>query len=81
MNSQTRDPRVNPKCGDVLRKTIKHWNGEADSRTEEREVSEIDGPHVYYVGVHCCEPKLLLKNWRRWAKTAEVVKQAEEPAK
>jgi hypothetical protein len=73
----SRDPRVDPKPGDVLRK--KYQGQYFESRAyRDRQVSEVDSGIVRYVGDWCCEPAMKLASWRRWAKDATVVSVAPE---
>ena len=69
----TRDPRVDPRPGDVLSKR--------DGR--DREVDEVyddcvmqpcpRNRRVVYTGDWCCYPEVDIRTWRRWAATAEVI--------
>jgi len=79
-----RDPRTDPVKGDVLRKT--RWNG----KILERRVGQLRGrdhrrkvPVVRFFEWHIDEDRCKhcgadLANWRAWAKTATVIKRAEE---
>jgi hypothetical protein len=68
-----RDPRKDPRPGDILRPNVRR-SSHFDSR--DRTVSDVDNGRVYYVGTWCCEPNVSLASWRKWAKTAEVIKTA-----
>ncbi len=72
-----RDPRVDPRVGDVLRKKYQGRLFEARGYIE-REVSEVDDPDVCYVGPDVCEPRVSIRSWRRWAKNAKVIHAAPE---
>lgn len=75
MGMSERDPRRDPKVGDVLAK-----NG------KDRKVTEIIGPihkgysvrmRVEYVGTGVSSPDVTLRSWRSWAKDAEVTSRAD----
>ena len=66
-----RDPRVDPKLGDVLRK-------DGRDRTVQKCVSYGPFRDVdihYYCDRHSCS--IFLRNWRKWAKDAEVLHAAD----
>ena len=76
-----RDPRTDPKPGDVLQKKYQGQYFESRGYME-RQVDEIysradDKLVVVYVGPNVCVPEVLLSSWRKWAKTAEVIHRAE----
>lgn len=72
-----RDPRKDPRIGDVLRK--KYQGQYFESRGyNEREVFDVletsDGTKVVYVAPGVCTPEVRLSSWRKWAKRATVIK-------
>lgn len=76
--TEQRDPRVNPRPGDVLRK--KYQGQYFESRGyNERQVDEVydgadgTGRRVIYVGSNVCTPEISIASWRKWAKTAKVI--------
>lgn len=71
-----RDPRVDPKAGDILQKKYQGQYFESRS-TYARQVDEVDDGKVTYVGENVCAPTMSLKSWRRWAKNAEVIHAAD----
>lgn len=80
MGDNGRDPRRDPRAGDVLRGR-KEW---VKPRRVERRVefvSEGDPPIVYFVshgGMQDCENNASLRSWRRWAAGAEVIRVADD---
>ncbi len=71
-----RDPRKDPRPGDVLQKKFQGQYFESRGYYS-REVFDIDGAKVTYVGVNVCAPTITLNAWRRWAKNADIVQQAQ----
>lgn len=79
-----RDPRIDPRPGDVLRKKYQGRLFEARSYIE-RQVDEVyDAPvagsarrkrnwRVVYVGDNVCAPEISIHSWRKWAREAEVI--------
>lgn len=65
-NSTKRDPRIDPKAGDVLEKMGKRL-------LFVRRVRRIYGVEVYYQDGNQQVCVCFLKAWRRWAKNAEVI--------
>lgn len=69
----TRDPRTDPRPGDVLFGIGRHEGARRQTRT----VVETDKYWVRYVvgrSKYGVEPR----SWRAWAKTATIVKTAEQ---
>lgn len=65
-----RDPRVDPKAGDVLRKDGE-WHGISDIYRERR-VRRVNGNVIVHVSGTCS-----LSTWRKWAAKAEVIHRAD----
>ena len=77
----TRDPRVDPRPGDVLSKKYQGRLLEVRERIE-REVDEVfdtrtGNRRVVYFGDHGCSPDISINSWRKWAATARIVKVAD----
>lgn len=78
-----RDPRINPRAGDVLRKKYAGRLFECRGYIE-REVDEVyaipgkpsrcQHMRVIYVGDSVCTPEVTLPSWRKWARNAQVIK-------
>lgn len=80
MSAIERDPRVDPRPGDVLRK--KYMGQYFESRAyNERTVDEVyqceGGTMVVYVGPNVCTPEIKLSSWRKWAKDAKILKRGD----
>ncbi len=73
----SRDPRRDPRPGDVLRKKFQGQYFESRGYRE-REVFDVDNGKVTYVGVDVCTPTISISAWRRWAVNATVVEQGAE---
>lgn len=71
MGMSERDPRRDPKVGDVL----------VNKRGVEREIVGIlftgCARIIEYVGPNVFSPQIKLAGWRSWAKDAEVISRAE----
>jgi hypothetical protein len=80
MAEQTRNPRIDPMPGDVLRKKYQGRLFECRAYNE-REVFDVDGGRVTYVGENVCSPDISLASWRKWAKGTTITKQAKEGTK
>lgn len=66
----TRDPRIEPKPGDIIRK------GTAN-RVLERHVVRRDGGNIYYTAQNSAVEKCAwITTWRAWAKDVVVVRAA-----
>lgn len=68
-----RDPRVDPRLGDELEKRNVRW-------TTHRVVEKVMNGAVRYVELgdyHHTVNDELLRYWRKWAKSAEVIHAAE----
>ena len=66
-----RDPKIDPKPGDILRKKFQGALFESRSYYE-REVTHRTEKSVGYLGTNRGS-HTSLRNWRSWAKSAEVV--------
>lgn len=76
MPEPERDPRTDPRVGDVLEKRIVNYRGEC-GWTKTREVVKILPHEVLWRG-DGKEGLCFLRSWRNWAKDAVVVHQVSE---
>ncbi len=74
-----RDPRVDPRPGDVLEKKYQGQYFESRGYIE-RQVFEVDGKRVTYVGPDVCSPTITLKSWRQWARKSKVLTKGADDA-
>lgn len=65
-----RDPRVNPKVGDVLM-------GLNGGRSERRRVTAANRSHVLYMRGRMASHVKSLAEWESWARKADVIHAAE----
>jgi hypothetical protein len=79
-----RDPRVDPKPGDVLEKKYKGQSRGSNERTVDEVYDDcVTQPcprnrRVVYTGDNVCAPDIGIRSWRRWAAGATVIRCAEE---
>lgn len=65
-----RDPRVNPKPGDVLRDGVHRISVTTVDRQIRYTLTRSNGYGINAIPMHCHMAK---KSWREWAKNAEVI--------
>ncbi len=74
--SDGRDPRSDPKAGDVLRKRVVHWRGKSFVIRQRKvgQVKQFQSGATRIIGI---DFSVLLPCWRRWAKDSKVIHRAD----